>query len=113
MCPDFAPYHALKNDLYKGSLFGGTNLYYKTGENGTRGMVTTKRNVAKYKLDQFPRNFKTSNAINRQPETGWSGTVPFGPIDLFEKLYRIIINAHIDRIDVGIVVIPLLPAYSR
>ena len=31
ICPDFAPYHALKNDLYKGSLFGGTNLYYKTG----------------------------------------------------------------------------------
>ena len=75
LCPDFAPDHALKNDLYKGSLFGGTNLYYKTGENGTKGMVTTKRNVAKYKLDQFPRNFKTSNAINRQPETGWSGTV--------------------------------------
>ena len=75
ICPDFAPYHALKNDLYKGSLFGGTKLYYKTGENGTKGMVTTKRNVAKYKLDQFPRNFKTSNAINGQPETGWSDIV--------------------------------------
>ena len=24
LCPDFAQYHALKNDLYKGSLFGGT-----------------------------------------------------------------------------------------
>ena len=51
LCPDFAPYNYLKKyDLFKGSLFGGTNIYFKKGENGSTGMVTTKTNIKLYNL---------------------------------------------------------------
>lgn len=76
ICPDFAPYNFLKKyDLYKGSLFGGTNMYYKIGKDGVRGMVTTKRNVKLYGLDKFPYNFETERDRNGTPEYGWSGEV--------------------------------------
>lgn len=76
LCPDFAPYGFLKKfDLYKGSLFGGTNVYYKSGENGTRGLITTKTNIKRYGLDKFPYNFQSERDRNGKPEYGWSGEV--------------------------------------
>lgn len=74
LCPDFAPYNFLKKyDLYKGSLFGGTNMYYKIGVDNTRGMVTTKRNKSLYGLERFPVNFQTECDRNGNAEYGWSG----------------------------------------
>ena len=74
LCPDFAVYNFLKKyDLYKGSLFGGTNIYYKVGENNLRGMVTTKRNIRLYGLEKFTYNFQTCSDRKGTYQNGWSG----------------------------------------
>jgi predicted HNH restriction endonuclease len=76
LCPDFAPYNFLKKyDLYKGSLFGGTNLYLKKGENDAIGMVTTQKNKKLYNLEKYPYNFKTISNHNGLVEYGWSGDI--------------------------------------
>jgi len=76
LCTDFAPYNFLaKSDLYKGSLFGGNNIYYKKGINNTNGMITSKSNIKKYNLNIFPTNFISQNDINGSIEYGWSGEV--------------------------------------
>ena len=68
--PDF-----LKCDLYKGSLFGGTNIYFKKGENDKLGMVSSKRNIKLYKLDEYPYNFKSYAVGKDSIEYGWTGAV--------------------------------------
>ena len=75
LCPDFANYQFLKCDLYKGSLFGGTNVYFKMGANGQRGMVTTKSNIKLYNLSDYPYNFMTESDRNGSVEKGWTGEV--------------------------------------
>ena len=76
LCPDFAPYNYLKKyDLYKGSLFGKTNIYFKRGVNGDLGMITTKTNIRMYELEQFPYNFQSQGNRNGKVEQGWSGEV--------------------------------------
>ena len=73
LCPDFSNYDFTKHDLYKGSLFGGTNIYFKRGENGQLGMVSTKKNIKLYKLTDYPYNFKTEAVKAGSTEYGWSG----------------------------------------
>ena len=74
LCPDFAPYNYLKKyDLYKGALFGGTNVYFKRGVGNVNGMVTTKTNTRVYRLDEFSYNFASECDRNGSPERGWSG----------------------------------------
>ena len=73
LCPDFANYSFLKCDLYKGSLFGGTNIYFKKGKDGKLGMVSTKRNIKLYGLDTYPYNFETQSVGRGSVEFGWSG----------------------------------------
>lgn len=76
LCSDFMPYNYLKKyDLYKGSLFGGTNVYFKRGVDGRNGMITTKSNTRIYNLEQFPYNFNSERDRSGRPECGWSGTV--------------------------------------
>lgn len=74
LCEEFAPYHFLKSDLYKGKLRRGGNVYYKVGADGKRGMVTGKRNMEKYGLDRFPFNFETEGSFDgTRTDRGWSG----------------------------------------
>ena len=76
LCPDFSVYNYLKKfDMYKGSLFGGTNVYIKRNPNGEIGLVTTKSNTKTYNLEQFPYNFNSERDRNGTPEYGWSGEV--------------------------------------
>lgn len=87
ICPDFAPYNYLKKyDLYKGSLFGGTNVYVKKGTLNEIGMVTTKTNIKKYNLDKYPYNFTSACDRNGSPEYGWTGDVL---IELLKELKAI------------------------
>jgi len=74
LCPDFGKYKFLKSDLYKGSLFGGWNVYYKKGKDGKVGMVTRIKNEKKYHLDRFPKNFESVAQFDGSlEETGWTG----------------------------------------
>ena len=74
ICPDFAPYHFLPTDMYKGKLIGGYNVYYKKGIDGTEGMVTGKSNIKRFDLKRFPYNFKTSSKFDQSIiEYGWTG----------------------------------------
>ncbi|MEG2292611.1 MULTISPECIES: hypothetical protein [Carnobacterium] len=76
ICPDFSDYSFLKTDRYKGSLYGGYNIYYKLGSNGELGMVTGKKNHEKYGLNDFDKNFKTTTKLNgSEEEEGWTGEV--------------------------------------
>ena len=75
LCPDFSNYHFLKCDLYKGSLFGGANVYFKRGQDNNNGLVSTKRNIKLYKLDDYPYNFKTEAVGKGRLEYGWTGEV--------------------------------------
>ena len=75
LCPDFSNYGFLKCDLYKGSLFGGTNIYFKKGDGNQLGMVSTKRNIKLYKLDDYPYNFKSEAVGKGNVEHGWAGDV--------------------------------------
>ena len=86
LCPDFAPYNYLKDiDLYKGSLLGGSNVYFKNGINRTKGMVTTKSNIKLYDLNRYPYNFQTISNHNDKSELGWSGSVL---LTLLKDLYK-------------------------
>ena len=75
LCPDFQEYHFTKNDLYKGSLFGGTNVYFKRGQNNTVGLVSTQRNIKLYNLDRYAYNFKTEAVGKGTVEHGWTGDI--------------------------------------
>ena len=75
LCPDFSNYDFLKCDLYKGSLFGGTNVYFKRGEDDKLGMISSKRNIKLYKLDDYPYNFKSQAVGKDSVEHGWTGDV--------------------------------------
>ena len=81
LCPDFQEYHFTKNDLYKGSLLGGTNVYFKRGENNLIGLISTKRNIKKYNLDQYNYNFKTEGVKKGSKEYGWTGDVLFSMLN--------------------------------
>ena len=72
ICPDFEEYSFLKTDLYKGKILGGFNLYYKKGADEKEGMITGKKNIKKFELDQFPKNFVTYGHFDlSDPEYGW------------------------------------------
>ena len=86
LCPDFVPYNYLKCDLYKGALWGGTNVYFKRGTNGDFGMVTTKTNIRLYNLGRFPFNFQSEGNRNGKSEQGWSGEVL---LDLVKHLHSL------------------------
>lgn len=86
LCPDFNEYIFKAFDLYKGSLLGKYNVYYKKGVNNTRGLVTGVENIKEYHLDKFPYNFETENQINGKIELGWSGQIL---IDLLNYLISI------------------------
>ena len=88
LCPDFAPYNYLKKyDLYKGSLFGGTNIYLKRGTNGNIGLVTTKTNIKLFNLDQYPYNFQSECDRNGKPEFGWTGKELLDLVKYLADLY--------------------------
>lgn len=73
LCADFAPYHFLPSDLYKGRLLHGHNVYYKVGIYGTRGMVTSVRNIRRFGLNKFPTNFEAEgDRSGSRIERGWS-----------------------------------------
>jgi len=72
ICPDFEEYSFLKTDLYKGQIRGGYNLYYKKGADNKEGMVTGKKNIKRFELDQFPKNFITYGKFDlSDAEYGW------------------------------------------
>lgn len=77
LCPDFQEYHFIKHDLYKGSLLGGTNVYFKKGQNNTVGMVSTERNIKRYNLERYTYNFQTEGVKKGDVEHGWTGEVLF------------------------------------
>lgn len=76
ICSDFAPYRFLKTDMYKGKIIGGHNLYYKKGENGTEGVIIGKRDIAKFGLEVYTKNFITYTRFDQSDiEYGWSGEI--------------------------------------
>lgn len=90
LCPDFKEYHFLKNDMYKGSLFGGYNMYYKKGINGLEGIVTGPKNIKTYKLDKFSFNFETgSNMSGSKREKGWTGDIMIEVLEYLKSIATI------------------------
>ena len=74
VCNDFSEYKFLKTDMYKGKIIGGHNLYYKKGESEKEGIIIGKRDIAKFDLERFPKNFKTYNRFDQSDiEEGWTG----------------------------------------
>ena len=72
LCPDFGPYDHLKYDRYAGTL-GKNKVYVKVDNEGRMGMITGKRNMAKYGLDAFPTNFVTYTTYSYgKEEHGWT-----------------------------------------
>ena len=87
LCPDFTTYNFLKCDLYKGSLLGGTNVYFKKGRENKCGMVATKTAVEHYSLYRYPYNFKTEGVGKGNDEQGWSGEILLSMLKDLKKKY--------------------------
>lgn len=84
ICPDFGEYTFLETDLYKGKIIGGFNLYYKKGADNKEGMITGKKNIAEFGLEQFPMNFITYGKFSQTDiECGWCNE------ELFKVLHHI------------------------
>jgi len=89
LCPDFSKYERMKNELYKGSLFGGCNIYYKLGTDGiTTGMVTGIRNEKKYLLGSFEKNFQTLDLHKGRIEEGWTGQTLLDLLNYLKEAHR-------------------------
>lgn len=74
LCPDFAPYNFLKHDMYKGKIKTAHNVYYKSGEGDSEGIILGKRDTKRFELDQFPKNFVTYTRFDQSDaEYGWTG----------------------------------------
>lgn len=74
LCPDFGPYDHLKYDRFAGTLLSKNKIYVKVDNDGRMGMITGKRNIARFGLDAFPFNFVTyTHYDSGTEEYGWTG----------------------------------------
>jgi len=88
LCPDFSKYTVKPNDRYKGSLFGGYNIYCKMDNEGNLGMITGKRNENNYNMNRFLKNFETIGGLHsNQEETGWTGQTLLDLLDYLIETY--------------------------